>query len=458
MGGTPGNSDTDGRRAEGLSDAVPPPPARAVQAPLSIRILPRPQLNRTALALHKLSTFLRARLWGAVLALLSDGVTTLPKTGTPVPLFRRNRLPSGPLVVVSNHHSHADSAALVATLGRDHRPIMFAAAADYWLTSRIRHVAGETLIGLWPVRRSETGRRDLLEAAAAIQAGVVLVVYPEGTRRADSSPGTFKTGAFEAAKAANATILPVATVGTEKLLGKGGKYRRRPVEVRWADPIPADQVQARDASDLAQEAQQRVRSLTEEPVRQRPGFGYARASRIAASWLGLAIVFFWAFGEGISWPLIAEMPLLLLVVTCGWSWRAPLLIATSAVGSILGIMATWWLVTHGFDPPTPLTTQRMAEEAMAHMQANPATAFWYQMFNGIPVKVYANAAGNLDLPFGTLLQVVFPRALRIVLVGGTAWALSAVLARYLKPCLGMIQVYALAVFPFALAAVVGYWS
>jgi hypothetical protein len=38
------------------------------------------------------------------------------------------------------------------------------------------------------------------------------------------------------------------------------------------------------------------------------------------------------------------------------------------------------------------------------------------------------------------------------------WLLGGVLSRFLKPCLGFVQIFCLAMFPFALAMVIYWWS
>jgi 1-acyl-sn-glycerol-3-phosphate acyltransferase len=53
---------------------------------------------------------------------------------------------------------------------------------------------------------------------AALQHGVALVVYPEGTRSATGRLGRFKPGAFSAAKAANVPIVPVTITGTRDMM------------------------------------------------------------------------------------------------------------------------------------------------------------------------------------------------------------------------------------------------
>jgi hypothetical protein len=119
---------------------------------------------------------------------------------------------------------------------------------------------------------------------------------------------------------------------------------------------------------------------------------------------------------------------------------------------------TWFLVSHGVNTPEPLTTLRMHEVALQQLRADPATAFWDQMWNGIPVKVYAHATGDLHLSFLEVLSVMFPRLLRIGILGGAGWLLGGVLSRFLKPCLGFVQAFCLSLFPFGLALVIYWWS
>ena len=55
-------------------------------------------------------------------------------------------LPDGPCVIVANHSSHADTAALLATIPGRRAPVV-AAAADYWFGARRRRVMCRWLAG-----------------------------------------------------------------------------------------------------------------------------------------------------------------------------------------------------------------------------------------------------------------------------------------------------------------------
>ena len=162
----------------------------------------------------------RRWLWRAVLA-ATGGLTV---TGA---------LPRGGCVVVANHSSHADTAALLAAIDARHRP-RFVAAADYW--SGLRGAVSRALGAAVPVRRTGGGSADLAGCAALLAAGRAVVVYPEGTR-GDGAPGLFHTGAFRLAAAADVPAVPVGLAGTAELLPQHGRLRRRPVAVRIGTPV-----------------------------------------------------------------------------------------------------------------------------------------------------------------------------------------------------------------------------
>lgn len=409
------------------------------------------QVRRSSLA-----SYWRSKLWGLILSIVTDGVTTIPAgAGEPVPLARKPPVPDGPLIVIANHSSHADTAVLLATLGRS-RPVKFVAAADYWFARWRNKVVARWLVGIWPIRRDRKGIKDLLAAAPTVAAGVVVVVFPEGSRRRTPRLAGFKRGAFELAAASGAKILPVGLVGAGDLLPAERKLiRRRPVEVRWGEPFT---VASGHAEEAAAAAFQAIDRLIEEPAAQRPGRAWIRVRRMAFATAGLALITAWAFAEGIFWPLVAEMPLLLLVCTVGRSWRGPILIAASAIASAAGILTTWWLVSQGIDTPTPLTTPRMHEAALDQLATEPSSAFANQMFNGIPVKVYAHSAGRLGMDFADVFSSMLPRLARIGIVGGIGWVVGGLLSRYLKPCLGTVQAVCLTLFPLGLGLVIWWWS
>ena len=80
-----------------------------------------------------------------------------------------------------------------------------------------------------PVERGS--RRDSAQAAVraaaeALNAGLSIVVFPEGTRSLDGRLSTFKKGPFFLAQQTGAPIVPIAISGTEKMMPKGTPWIR----------------------------------------------------------------------------------------------------------------------------------------------------------------------------------------------------------------------------------------
>lgn len=169
----------------------------------------------------------RRALWRAALG-LTGGLRVQGAAG----------LPPGPCVIVANHSSHADTAALIAALPARRQPVV-AAAADYWFGSGFRARAGRMLCAAFPVRRSGGGSADLAAAARLLAAGHDVIVFPEGTRSRSGDIGDFHRGAARLAAAAGAPLVPAGISGTRTLLPPDGpaRPRRTTVTVRFGAPI-----------------------------------------------------------------------------------------------------------------------------------------------------------------------------------------------------------------------------
>jgi 1-acyl-sn-glycerol-3-phosphate acyltransferase len=102
-------------------------------------------------------------------------------------------------------------------------------------------------------------------AARLLASGRSVLSFPEGTRSRDGRTGRFKSGAFGAALAAGAPVVPVALVGTGAVLPAGG-FRVRPgtVEVRIGAPIDSAAFAPGDRAGLARAAESAVRRLLGE--------------------------------------------------------------------------------------------------------------------------------------------------------------------------------------------------
>ena len=184
-------------------------------------------------------------------------------------------LPPGPCLIVANHSSHADTAALIAALPAWRRPVV-AAAADYWFRGGFRPAICGALCAAFPVRRSGGGSADLAAATRLLAAGHDVIVFPEGTRSRDGQIGEFRRGAARLAAAAGAPLVPAGISGTRALLPPGGagcagRPRRGVVTVRFGPPVFVGAVCADPADaldDATAEARERVVALATGSPRQ----------------------------------------------------------------------------------------------------------------------------------------------------------------------------------------------
>lgn len=391
--------------------------------------------------------FLRHHLWRLVFA----GTGGLTVTGP---------LPAGPAVLVVNHSSHADTAALMAAIPPAGKPV-FAAAADYWFARRVRRFLVTTLAAAVPVERHADGAYAALRRAAApvMAAGGIVIVYPEGTRTIDGSIGEFASGAVRLADDLDVPLVPAALLGTRDMLPKNGRFRALPVEVRFEQPfhsegLARDRDTAEDVSGLLRDVVVALKEQT--PVADpRSPLGEA-VGRLVDSPAGLAGAFAWGFAEAVSWPVIAEMYFAFVAVT------RPRRILPSAValtaGTVCGVVTTAALTRRGLQVPAPMTTPRMSAAAAADL----STGVWglrRQLFSGIPIKVYAAQAGAAGLPLGQLAAATGAlRLARNVGVAAGATAVSSVLRAPVRRRYGAYVVATAAVWWVAERKVLRHWS
>jgi 1-acyl-sn-glycerol-3-phosphate acyltransferase len=147
---------------------------------------------------------------------------------------------SGPAIVACNHASYLDPIANAYAVVRAGRRPRFLAKVELFKVP----VVGWALEGARqiPVDRAGGGREALVRAEAALSAGEVVVIYPEGTvtKREDGLPMRGKTGAVRLALATGAPIIPMASWGSAPVWQKSGRgdlRPRRPVLVKTGPRI-----------------------------------------------------------------------------------------------------------------------------------------------------------------------------------------------------------------------------
>jgi len=127
-------------------------------------------------------------------------------------------------IYYANHTSHMDTialwCALPGVLRARTRPV---AAADYWSGGFRGWLARRGFNALLIDRSPANRERDpLAPLAEALERGESLIIFPEGTRRAEALPGPFKSGLyFLARRAPGAELVPVYLDNLYRSMPKG---------------------------------------------------------------------------------------------------------------------------------------------------------------------------------------------------------------------------------------------
>jgi len=129
-------------------------------------------------------------------------------------------------VYFANHTSNGDFV-LIWTVLPPHlrkrtRPV---AAADYWLTSKLRAFIGRAVFNAVLIDRNPETRTDdpVTQMAVALDEGQSLILFPEGTRNTGDTPLLpFKSGLFHLARARpDIDLVPVWIENLNRVMPKG---------------------------------------------------------------------------------------------------------------------------------------------------------------------------------------------------------------------------------------------
>ena len=148
----------------------------------------------------------------------------------------RDHIPTGAVILASNHVSKWDPVALGLAL------------PTYQLRAMMKHelldlpILGKLAVrtGGIPVRRGEADREALVQCKKALEHGAKLIVLPEGTRSRSGSLIEAKPGLVMLAQITNAPVVPIAIIGTNSM---GMPFRRSTVTVRIGEPLMFDRSQ-----------------------------------------------------------------------------------------------------------------------------------------------------------------------------------------------------------------------
>jgi 1-acyl-sn-glycerol-3-phosphate acyltransferase len=147
---------------------------------------------------------------------------------------------TGGAIIASNHLSIVDSIFLPLMLDR---PVTFAAKSEYFTGKRfMQRVAGGYLRATKQLsvdRGQARAAQDTLEAALRLlRAGELFGIYPEGTRSPDGKLYRGRTGIGWLALASGVPVVPVAMIGSDRVLPPGSTVPRlHRIRMRVGQPL-----------------------------------------------------------------------------------------------------------------------------------------------------------------------------------------------------------------------------
>ena len=162
-------------------------------------------------------------------------------------------------VFVSNHQSIYDFPILITSIPFQLRIIAKASLGIFPVIGWHLRYAGHLLID-----RTRAGMAVLNSLAALMRRGQSLIVFPEGTRSKNEQVLPFRRGLFLMAIKSGLPIVPVAVIGSHRVMAKG-HLETCPgnVEVVIHSPLLTNGLDRNDASALADRARKVISQTVE---------------------------------------------------------------------------------------------------------------------------------------------------------------------------------------------------
>ena len=155
----------------------------------------------------------------------------------------------GPVILAGNHTKWLDPILLCAIVKK--RQVHFLAKIE--LFKGPSHIITKGM-GAIPVNRKIHDKEALETAISALQQGLCIGIFPEGTiNRTKNTILPFKIGAVKMQKETQATLVPFVITGKYKLF-------QRKIKIQFLDPIQKEE-------DL-EKANQRLMNLIEDKIRK----------------------------------------------------------------------------------------------------------------------------------------------------------------------------------------------
>ncbi len=179
--------------------------------------------------------------------------------------------------------------------------------------------------------------------------------------------------------------------------------------------------------------------------------------RFVLSPWSLGFAYLWGLAEALSWPLMAEMAMLWFAAAVPGRilWWAGAIV----LGSVSGVVLNAALAARDMLVPLPWTTERMISTAGGHLESEGAAGVVNQALNGIPVKVYGQLAGQLNIDLGELAAwTLLGRGLRMAGAAVVVLVIAMLLRKFLRRRYGTALLICLGVYGVLLALVIRQWQ
>lgn len=168
-------------------------------------------------------------------------------TGNRIIVEGKDKVPSGPVLFVSNHQSYFDIPVFMANVPY---PAPFVAKVElekapmlsYWMKQ----------MGCLFMDRSNMRQslKIILQGIEMLKEGTSLVIFPEGTRSKKDEVDEFKPGSLKLAVKAGVPIVPVTLINTYKVYEEDNRVKTAKVSMIYHDAIDTTELDREAISNL----------------------------------------------------------------------------------------------------------------------------------------------------------------------------------------------------------------
>jgi 1-acyl-sn-glycerol-3-phosphate acyltransferase len=160
----------------------------------------------------------------------------------------------GPVIIAPVHRSFID---FFVASEVTRRKLHYMAKDSLWDNRQLARILPS--VGAFPVHRQSADRESLRRAQRVLEAGEVLILFPEGERRSGPVVGDLHEGVAFLSARTGATVVPVGIGGSASVMPKGKKIPRpRHIHLVVGRPIPPP-----ERSEAGRVPRSRIHQMTE---------------------------------------------------------------------------------------------------------------------------------------------------------------------------------------------------